>query len=124
MLILAHETPNRMRFNSPALRVDHGLAAELVESVRAVPAVTDVQHNTLTGSLIVHHRGGSTARDTILERLTARTVVSAQSDPVQRIRPSAVLAPLAAESIAAAVMDAVVKRLVGHGVDALVAAIL
>ncbi|HQT77074.1 MAG TPA: hypothetical protein PLD10_08505 [Rhodopila sp.] len=124
MLILVHETRNRMRFNSPAIKLNPDLAAALVAAVRAVRDVTGAHHNPLTGSLIVHHSGTGPARDAILEQLAARMDVTVGPVPAQRAGASVSPASLTTEAIAAALMDAVIKRIVGHSLDALVAAIL
>jgi Heavy metal associated domain 2 len=52
-----HRTPGRIRLKIPERRGDHAFFAEIAELLRRFSAVTQVECNPLTGSLLLHHFG-------------------------------------------------------------------
>ena len=52
-----HSIPGRIRFKIPERRGDHAFFDEIAELLRRFSAVTQVECNPLTGSLLLHHLG-------------------------------------------------------------------
>jgi hypothetical protein len=52
-----HSIPGRIRFKIPERRDDHAFFDEIAELLRRFSALTQVECNALTGSLLLHHSG-------------------------------------------------------------------
>jgi hypothetical protein len=124
MLVLVHETLDRMRFTGAAIKEKPGLAASLVETTQSLPGVTSVMINPLTGSLIVYHRGTPLQRNIILDHLNVQTKIPIKIASVKTAKSDTAVRAFTINTVAEALVGAIMQRIVDRALHAVVAAII